>query len=90
MILNQLTELLTNKFFTIMAQTKLEQIYETLATVIPEDNLQIREIGNILKIKTNNIGIIEISMVENYGYRFNTVWAKDNLNLEIWFIKNGE
>lgn len=73
-----------------MAQTKLEQIYETLATVIPGDNLQIREDEDTLKVKTNNVGILEIRMVENYGYRFNTVWAKDNLNLEIWFIKNGE
>lgn len=73
-----------------MAQTKLEQIYEKLATVIPENNLEIKKIGDILKVKTNNIGIYEIRMVENYGYRFNTVWAVDNLNLEIWFIKNGE
>lgn len=73
-----------------MAQTKLEQIYETLATVIPGDNLQIREDEDTLKVKTNNVGILEIRMIENYGYRFNTVWAKDNLNLEIWFIKNGE
>lgn len=73
-----------------MAQTKLEQIYEKLATAIPKDNLQIREDGDILKVKTNNVGMLEIRMVENYGYRFNTVWAKDNLNLEIWFIKNGE
>lgn len=87
MILNQLTELLTNKIFTIMAQTKLEQIYETLATAIPKDNLQIREVGDILKVKTNNIGMLEIEMVESYGYRFNTVWAIDNKNLEIWFRK---